>query len=249
MYDIYGSAFSVAFGSLSTLATLGTGRNDPNMFIMGVLSSPTPPWIWVAAIAAQVQLHKNLGSTLTSAAEISRPMQTLQLLGVLPPGSKGNYWTTQERQTLYFDGISCFTVAPGGAVTIDRLISTYQDNAWGQPDTTWLDVETQFQVAYTLRYMKDLFTQTYPRSALTSANPAANQGVTTPSDVKGSFIAWYTALCNASVMQNPEQFAQNIVVSWNSDPNRLDVYLPLQPVNQLRVLAVNATTFINPQGF
>jgi phage tail sheath gpL-like len=248
MFDIYGTAFCVQFGTQSALTTLGTARNDDNVSIMGVLSSPTPPWVWASAIGAQAQLHKNLGATLTNAVEISRPMQTLQLLGVLPPASKANYWTDQERQTLYYDGISAFTVAPGGGVAIDRLITTYQLNAWGSPDTTWLDIDTRYQVAYALRYIKQQFTATYPRSALAADNPAANQGVATPTDVKASFIHWYTSLCQAGVMQNPTQFAGAIIVNWDADPNRLDAYLPFQPVNQLRVMAVNATTFLNPQG-
>src|SRR5262249_27305302 len=158
-------------GNLSAQSTLGNSRNDPHVSIMGFQSSPTPPWVWVAAITAQVQLHKNLGADLTQAGEISRPMQTLVLLDVKPPKLRSQWWTTSDRQTLYYDGISAFHVRPDGQVAIDRLITTYQLNAWGVGDSTFLDIETMYQTAYTLRFLKHVITQVYPRSALVPDNP------------------------------------------------------------------------------
>src|SRR5579885_204981 len=243
--DLYGGAFTVNFGNLSAQSTLGAGRNDPHMSIMGVQSSPTPPWVWAAAIGAQVQLHKNLGADLAQAGEISRPMQTLILLGVKPPKLVSQYWAQSDRNTLYYDGISAFYVTRDGQVAIDRLITTYQTNAWGVIDSTWLDIETLYQTAYALRYFKLIITQSYPRSALVPDNPGALQGFVTPSDIKATLAHAYSALVKAGVMKNAQLFADSLVVEQAADPNRVNAYLPLDVVNQLRIFAANATTFLN----
>jgi phage tail sheath gpL-like len=243
--DIYGHAFTVLFGNLSAQTTLGLTRNDPHVSIMGVQASPTPPWIWAAAITAQVQLHKNLGADLTQAGEISRPMQTLELLGVLPPKLLSQYWLQSDRQSLYFDGISGFFVTRDKRVVLDRVVTTYQTNVWGSPDTTFLDIETMYQTMYTLRYLRQVITQTYPRSALVPDNPGALQGFTTPTDIKATIVNTYANLVFYGVMKRTNVFADNVVVEQASDPNRVNVYLPLDVVNQLRIFAANATVFLN----
>jgi phage tail sheath gpL-like len=243
--DLYGHAFTANFGNLSAQTTLGLARNDPHLSIMGVQASPTPPWIWAAAIGAQVQLHKNLGADLTQAGEISRPMQTIILLGVKPPKTISQYWQMSDRQTLYFDGISGFFVTRDGQVALDRVISTYQTNVWGSPDTTWLDIETLYQTMYALRFLRQVVTQTYPRSALVPDNPGALQGFTTPTDIKATVVHAYGNLVLAGVMKNKQLFADSLVVEQAADPNRVNAYLPFDVVNQLRIFAANATTFLN----
>lgn len=245
MQDLYGHAFTANFGNLSAQTTLGAARNDPHVSIMGVQASPTPPWIWAAAIGALVQAHKNLGAALTEAGEISRPMQTLVLQDVEGPRTLAQQWALADRNSLYYSGIAGYTVARDGSVMIDRLVTTYQTNAYGVGDTTWLDVETLYQTAYALRYLKQIVTQTYPRSSLAPDNPGGLQNLVTPRDIKATLIHAYSNLVNAGVMKNLQLFADNLVVEISSDPNRVNVYLPLDVVNQLRIFAVNATTFLD----
>lgn len=245
LQGLYGGAFTALLGNLSAQSTLGNARNDPNTHIMGYQGSPTPTWIWAAAIGAQVQAHKNLGADLSQAGEISRPMHTLILKEVMPPADISKRWTTSDLQTLYYDGISGYHVTPDGQVAINRLISTYQQNAWGSPDATWLDVETRYQTAYALRYLKQIVTSVYARVALIPDNPGNLQGFATITDIKSTIIHAYSRLVDAGIMKNKQLFADNLVVEQASDPNRVNVYLPLDVANQLRIFAVNATTFLN----
>jgi phage tail sheath gpL-like len=242
---LYGACFTANFGNLAAQSSLGSGRNDPNVHIMGVQGSPTPVWVWAAAIGAQVQLHKNLGAPLSEAGEISRPMHTLVLEGVMPPKSIASRWSQSDRQTLYFDGISGYTVTPDGRVMIDRLISTYQTNALGSADTTWLDVETRYQTAYALRYFRQVITQTYARHGLVDDNPGNLQGFTTPREIKATLVHSYANLVANGIMKNTQLFADSIVVEKSTDPNRVNAYLPLDVANQLRIFAANATTFLD----
>lgn len=244
MQGLYGGCFTASAGNLAAQTTLGSGRNDPNMHIMGYQGSPSPTWVWAAALGAQAQLHKNLGAPLSEAVEISRPMHTLELAGVYAPKDISKQWALSDRQSLYYAGISGYAVSPDGRVLIDRVVSTYRTNASGAADTTWLDVETRFQTAYALRYLKSIVTQTYARVALAADNPGNIQGLVTPTDIKSTIIHAYAALVGAGVMKNRQTFADNLIVEQAADPNRVNAYLPLDVVNQLRIFAANATTFV-----
>ena len=54
----------------------------------------------------------------------------------------------------------------------------------------------------------------------------------------------YTQLSNiAGVVENPTLFAQYLTVERDTDPNRLNAYLPIDVANQLVVFAANLTIF------
>ena len=245
MKQIYGHYITVNFGTLSAQSTLGATRNDQHTTIMPVVESPTSPWNWAASIGGIILLHKNLGADIGDASEISRPLQTLLLPQVLPPKNRSDYWDIQERQVLYFDGLSGFTVGRDGQVYLDRVTTTYQTNAFGQNDTTWLDVDTIAQCVYALRFMRQYISQKHPRDALVDDNPNALQGFTTTKDLNADVIHAFAALVGGGVMKNLPLFAQNVITQQSGDPNRVNCYLPLDVVNQLRVFAANATVFLD----
>ena len=96
---------------------------------------------------------------------------------------------------------------------------------------------------YGMRAMIAYLTQTYPRAALVDKNPNNIQGFATAEDIRNAFVHEYKYLEAIGVFENADLFEQLLVVERNiSDPNRVDAYLPLDHVNQLRVLAVNATS-------
>ena len=65
------------FDTFANLSAFGSGRNDPNVSIMGVAESPSSPWRWAAAYASIIANDKNLGGTVDQAYRISRPVQTM----------------------------------------------------------------------------------------------------------------------------------------------------------------------------
>jgi phage tail sheath gpL-like len=243
--QLYGHAITVFFGILSAAATLGTGRNDPHVSIMPVANSPSPPWCWAASLGGIILLHKNLGADLSQAGEISRPLQTLLLPGILPPKLRADRWDRGERQTLYYDGMSGYTVGADGQVYLDRVVTTYRLNSWGQPDTTWLDIETLAQTVYATRFIRQYITQKHPRDALVDDNPMGLQGFTTPKDLKGDVIHAYSKLVDAGVMKNLQLFSDNLETEKATDPNRVNTYLPFDVVNQLRIFAANETVYLD----
>ena len=131
-----------------------------------------------------------------------------------------------------------------GRSSLDRVVTTYQTNSYGQPDITWLDVETRAQMVYFVRYNRQRITQVFGRKALADDNPTNNPGIVTPKIIKAECIHIYKELEAGGLVENSTAFAQALVVERSSDPNRINAYLPIDVVNQLRVFAANVTTFL-----
>ena len=242
--QIYGHHLTVMFDTFANLAAFGTGRNDPNCSIMGVVDSPSSPWRWAAAYGSAIAADKNLGGEVDQAYRISVPVQTLTLEGIRPPQSRVNWFNITQRNTLYQDGIAGFKVQVDGTVTLDRVVTTYQLNSYGQPDITWLDIETRLQMVYFVRYMRQRITQKYGRCALADDNPTGQPGIVTAKILKAECIHAYTELETGGLVENSDLFSQSLVVERSTDPNRVNAYLPVDTVNQFRVFAANATTFL-----
>jgi phage tail sheath gpL-like len=227
--------------SLSTLVTFGNGRNDQHVTIFGGFgsgASPSPAWEVAASLCGIEILH------LADPPELSRPLQTLQLPGILPPRDQTTWWTVASRQSLYTDGIAAGKVTVDGICIIDRMVTTYQQLASGVPDQTFLDIETMAQGMYAMRYLRVQVTTRWGRSAFADNDPNNNPNVATPAKITTTLIYAYNDLCALGVAQHPELFAQYLQVQRNLlDPDRGDGYIPINVIGQLRVFAANVTAF------
>ncbi|MCB1452400.1 MAG: phage tail sheath subtilisin-like domain-containing protein [Rhizobiaceae bacterium] len=237
--QLYGHYFTAQFGTLSALVSFGNGRNDPHASILGLQRAPTPEWEYAAALGGQAALH------LSDAPEVSRPLQTLILSGVLPPADRALWFGKADRQALYADGIAGCVVRADGQVAIDRIVTTYQTSDSGVPDATFRDVETMFQLMFATRYTRGVVSDRHGRQALADENPFNVSTIATPKSVRDTLIHAYTDLVALGVLENVDLFAKYVVVE--RDPNnatRLNAYLPFDVVNQLRVFAANVTAFL-----
>ncbi len=231
-------------GNLSAQTALGAVRNDRHATILGANNYSHPLWSFAAAVTGLVGFSKDLGRALTEAVEIARPLQTLQLTGLRGPADKTLRWALADRETLYRNGISALTFAVDGTPVLDRVLTTYQSNSYGVADITFLGIETMAISAYVKRYLKQVVTQTYPRCVLKDSNPTNIQGVVTCDQIKATLIHTYTQLCNiGGVVENIPLFSKYLIVERSSDPNRVNVYLPVDVANQLNVFAANITIF------
>ncbi|SDH06071.1 MULTISPECIES: phage tail sheath subtilisin-like domain-containing protein [unclassified Duganella] len=232
--QLYGHAFAAQRGTVGSLTTFGVGRNDQHVSVMGFNDSPTPSWQWAAAVA---------GAAASSVrVDPAMPLQTVRVAGVLAPPLASRFQLT-DRNTLLFDGISTFTVADDGAVAIENLITTYQKNAAGAPDNSYLQIETLFTLALVLRSLKGVITSKYARVKLaangTRFGPGAN--VVTPNMIRADLIAAYRTLEDAGLVQNGDAFKDGLIVQKNTqNPNRVDILWPGTLINQLRIFALLA---------
>jgi phage tail sheath gpL-like len=232
--QVFGHVFCAYRSTWGGLTTFGTARNNQHESVMGFNDSPTPAWQWAAALAAV--------TAVSVRADPGIPMQTVALAGVLAPPLQSRF-NLSQRNTLLYDGISTFTVASDGTVAIENLITSYQLNSFGQPDNSYLEIETMFLLTYVLRRLRTMVTSKYARVKLAANGTrfAPGSGIVTPNIIKADQIAEYQAMEYEGYVQGSDIFAQAIVVEQNaSNPNRVDVLWPGTLINQLRIFALLA---------
>jgi len=231
--QVYGHAYSALSATVSAAQTAGQARNDPHVSILGYYDSPTPPWEVASAFAAQAASHFNI--------DPARPLQTLPLLGMLPP-APANEWTITERDVLLHAGIAPAR-SSAGIMRLDREITTYQKNVFDQPDASLLDATTPATLTYILRSLRDRITQKFPRHKLANDGTRFGDGqaIVTPNIIRAELIAHYAELESLGLVENVAAFKAALIVERDAlDPNRVNVLYTPDLVNQLRIFAVLA---------
>jgi phage tail sheath gpL-like len=229
--QIYGHAFTAKQDpDGSGLVTFGRTRNDPHMTMLGFGPSPSPYWQRAAALTAQAAASIRI--------DPARPLQTLPLIGVLPPPPQSRF-TLSMNNSLLYSGIATEDQS-SGMVRISRCITTYQKNEWGQSDPSYLDYNTLATLTRIVRELRDRITQKFPRSKLaddgTSYGPG--QAVVTPSVIRAELIAAYSEMMEVGLVENIQAFKAYLIVERDvNDPNRINVLFPPDLINQLRIFA------------
>lgn len=230
--QVYGHCYTALRGALAALVTAGGLRNDPHHTIAAIdVDCPNPCWEYAAAYGAANAVCIN--------ADVARPTQTTALTGLLAPRG-GKRFLLTERQSLLNYGIATSYIA-GGILRVERAITTYQKNTWGQSDPSYLDSETLHTLTEITRRLRNRITQKYPRHKLANDGTrfGAGQAIVTPSVIRGELLAEYADMEELGIVENRALFAKYLIVERNAtNPNRIDVLLPPDLVNQLRIFAV-----------
>jgi phage tail sheath gpL-like len=223
-----GVAISAYRGNHSGLTTLGQSRNSPHLSIFESYGYPINPEERAAMIAARI--------AFSAQNDPARPFQTLSLNGDMPPLESVRF-TDAERNLLLFDGISTSTADAGGVVRIERAITTYTENEFGAPDPSYLDLNTLFTLSY-LRYTwRARVLLKFPRFKL-GKDGTRGDNVMTPKKMKAEMVALAGDWADIGLIESVEQFKNDMVVEIDKlDPNRLNMILPPDLVNQLRIMA------------
>jgi phage tail sheath gpL-like len=231
MRQMDGIAYAAFKGTHGETGTFGNTRNTQLGSCMGTGPSPTPPYIWSAVYGVVAA-----GSLSIDPA---RPLQTLELPGVLPP-AVGDRWTKEERNLLLYDGIATYSVETDGTVRIEREITMYQTNSYGLADPSYLDVQTPATLGYIRFAQNARITQKFPRHKLADDGTrfGAGQAIVTPSIIRAELLVLGRELEEKGLVEDFEQFKADLVVERDADDrNRVNVLASPNLVNQLRVLA------------
>ncbi|MDO8421565.1 MAG: phage tail sheath C-terminal domain-containing protein [Parvibaculum sp.] len=231
--QLYGHVFTAKSAAAGTLLTFGGTRNDQHGLCFGYYDSPTPTYEAAAMFGGR--------ASRSLSDDPARPLQTLELIGFLPP-PETSWFTLAERNALLFAGIATSYYVAGRA-RIERAVTMYRVNEWGQVDPSYLDVETLATLAYILDFLKSRITQKFPRHKLANDGTrfGAGQAIVTPSVVRGELIAAYSELESLALVENVEAFKANLIVERDAtDPSRVNVLYPPDLVNGLRVFALLA---------
>jgi len=226
-----GYGFVCSRDTHSNTVSLGNGRNAKFVSIMGTEGAPQPTWEWAASIAGV--------ASASAQVDPARPFQTLVLPKILPP-SETDIFTVQEQRLLLNDGIATYAVNADGTVAIQRLISTFQTNALGAPDTSYLDANTAFTLDFLQYDLRRRINSTFPRHKLANdgTNFGAGQAIVTPSIMRAFIVGIFSEWEFAGLVEGLDQFKRDLIVERNTDPNRLDILAPPDLVNQLRQTAI-----------
>ena len=230
----YGHVMTTKRGTSEALVTLGGTRNDQHVSIFGIEPSfPAPDYVVTGAL---------LGRTATYITnDPARPLQTGPLNGLLAAPIKSRFGFA-DQQALLSNGIATLYVQ-SGTVMIQREITTYQKNKFGDADNSYLDATTLFTLAEIITTLKTAITSKYARHKLANDGTrfGAGQAIVTPSVIRSELIAQYAALETKGLVENADLFAKYLVVERDADdPNRINVLLPPDLVNQLRIFALLA---------
>lgn len=229
---------AVAFGAKddthSNLGTFGDGQNSQFISVISPagVKSPTPAFEIGANYAAIAAYYLSI--------DPARPVQTLEMSHVLPP-ARADRFTQQENNLLLFDGIATAYVDASGNVRIQRGITFYKENPLGADDAAYLDIETLFTLSYIRWSVRNRLLLKFPRHKLASDGTRFGQGqaVVTPKVVKAELVSLFQEWEFIALVEDADQFSRELIVERNqSDPNRLDVQMPPNLVNQLRVTAI-----------
>lgn len=229
---LFGHVYTAKRGDVNALVAFGKTRNNQHETVVGV--EPKLP-----THAAEVLAAYLARTSVFISADPARPTQTGVLTGVMA-SPEGSRFAQTDRQTLLENGIATlYTIS--GSVMIERAITTYQKNSFGDADASYLDSETLHTSAYVLRQMKSIITSKYARHKLASDGTrfGAGQAIVTPSVIRGELIALYRRLELEGIVENADLFKKYLIVERNvNNPNRLDVLFQPDYVNQLRIFAV-----------
>ncbi|TBW58556.1 phage tail protein [Marinobacter halodurans] len=235
MRQIGGRAFCAFRGTHSETGTLGSGRNSPHVTIMGTNLAPSPTWLWAATNA--IVAAKSL------AIDPARPLQRLTMPGLIPPAEDVR-WSDAERNLLLFDGIATYTVASDGSVQIERQITTYQENASGVADDSYLDINTP-ETLERIRFEQiSLFAQKYPRHKLAADEDREfydpSQPIMTPKVARTELLNLYrlTLMGAYGWVRDYAGYSESLQANIDpSDPSRLNVIDQPMLIGQYRVHA------------
>lgn len=223
--------FAIGFkpDTFANLVTFAGTRNNPHQSIAGMYKSPTAPWRLAAMIAANMSFYGQI--------DPARPFQTLKLKGAMAPAITDRF-TSAERNILLQYGIATLNIDDAGGVRIERMVTTYVTNPFGAPDISYRDANTLLTLSYIRWDWRNYILNKYPRHKLASDGTRFDVGqkIMTPKLMKSEAVLKFTQWEKAGLVEGLAQFKNDLVVERNaSDPNRMDVLLPTDLVNQLIV--------------
>ncbi|MEW5727721.1 MAG: phage tail sheath subtilisin-like domain-containing protein [Pseudomonadota bacterium] len=223
MMDMH--VFAGLKGTHGALATAGSARNSQHLSLLGAKGAPQAPWKWAAALGGLASFE--------ASQDPARPLQTCVLEGIMPPPVSDRFGL-DERNLLLFDGISTWTVDDGGLVRLDNVITTYQTNAYGLEDPSYLQIERLKTLAFCRYSMRARISQKYPRAKL-GKDGTKGKGVITPTDIRTELVALFGDWEAAGLVEDLSQFKRDLYVEVDAnDGDTANAMVPPNLIGQFR---------------
>ena len=163
-------------------------------------------------------------------------------LGTLLPNimapAIGDRLTFQERQLLYTEGGACWKVQDGGAVILERAVTTYKTNAQGAADNSYHERAIMATLTFLRRSWTDFMATRYPNCTFADDGTPVIAGEVTSQLLAQGTLAWYQKMMELGLVQNFAAF-QNALQSIRNAQNhsRNDQLLAPNIVGPLNIIA------------
>ncbi len=203
---IDGVAVTSAAGTFGTLSALGDSRNSKFSVIVAQAGQDplTPPMEYAAEVGAIVAREGEL--------QPNRPFNTLSLVNAFPIDEIDRF-SFEERDMLLRDSIATSKNTATGQVQLERLVTTFQLNAGGLPDTTYQDISTPLTLIF-LRFAWRARMTAFDRHLLVDDATRVNPGIAVMSPALGraEAIGWFKEMEGLALVQGLDQFKRDLVV-------------------------------------
>lgn len=231
MRPIDGRAFFGFRGTHAEAVTLGSSLNSKHVVIVPRYLPASAEWEYAASAAAV--------TALSAQQDPARPFQTLELPGIKGPQAIADF-DFAERDILLRNGMStCYL--DNGIERVGRVVTTYRLAPSGAADSSYRDLTTLDTLSL-LRYsLRNRLLLKFPRHKLASDGTrfGAGQAIVTPAIVRGEVLAWFRELESQGIVEDFDQFRQDLVVERDvTDPSRLNILVPSNLINGLIVRAI-----------
>jgi phage tail sheath gpL-like len=240
---IYGHVWSAVNGVEATVAAVTAAMNDAHTTMITYEPCPTPPWEMAAAcMGAAASPIRN---------QPNAPLTGIQVQGVLAPAA-GDRFTEPMQQALLSTGGATLSYDQAGNTYLLRMVTTYQDNQFGQPDQSYLDAPTLYGIAAGNRIVASDLTSKLANFLIFAEGSTVPPGVRgiTPSGVKALLAGAYQLGMNEGLYQNLQQMLANSIVQINQqNPGRIDIlFAPVLVYGLYNTAILNQFQFVTGQS-
>ncbi len=210
----------------SGISTRASALNSQCVVLLGIPESPTPGFEIASA---------SLGCIAPKALnDPAQPLSNWAVAGIVAPkfedkeGLDGN-------NLLLKAGVGLLTSSDDGAVYLKRIVTTYKRTASGASDTSYQQLETVFTLSYLRWDWNNYMAARYPHAKLADDGNDFGPGQTimTPSLGKGELLGRYEEWMGKGLVQNYDNFKENLVVVRDADDRTALCFLiPAELVSQ-----------------
>jgi phage tail sheath gpL-like len=231
--------FTATIGDLTTHSMAQDNRHTTALPRPASAGLAQPAWVWAAAIVARIAPWLSDGAN----GNASRNQTGLEVLGLRPPRDRSKWYGYATRDALLRSGASTWKVDQSGRVLIDKIITTARTTL-GVTDTTFRDIQKIGQLVYALRKFRTHLTIEHGQKAIADDNPGNVGAISTPRDIAATFMHSYQEMVLSGILENAVEAAERLQVRRDIDnPNRVNIYAPIDLVNPLDVIAANAVVY------
>lgn len=207
-----GTGWAAFRGTASATNTFGQEQDSQFLQVMGTSTSPTPPYLWAAVMAEVYSISLEI--------DPAQPLQYLVLPNVLAP-AKTDVFTGTEQKLALFDGISTYSVDRNGTVRTQTVITTWQTNGAGSPDTSYLYPEYVANLSYQRYAMIVEFNEKFPRFKWSGVELSPlPPNVATPNLLRSELQSLGQDFQDDGLITNAATYASNAVIETAEGNNQ-----------------------------